>query len=136
MIKFIRSISLILLLIINEEIQNVNGTYYWQYDSSALSGDDMSFYKECWNVPLPDENMYCYGSVGGEDYPIKLEDYRNATELDEMARDDYRGLLYRHMMREKAGDDPTLDCLAIARNMLCANRFRRCGNWNDKFFPR
>ena len=39
-------------------------------------------------------------------------------------------------MREKGVSQPDEHCLAIARSMYCAHFFRKCGNWNDKFFPR
>ena len=89
MLKIIRNIILLLLMMINEENSNVNGTYYWEY-GATLEDDEIAFYKECWKVPLPDDNMYCSGVIGGENWPLKWEDYRNASELDDLAREDYR----------------------------------------------
>ena len=61
-----------------------------------MADDEIAFAKTCWELDLPDESMYCYGAVGGEGWPLMMEDYEDAVNRDDMARDAYRRLLYAH----------------------------------------
>ena len=70
-------------------------------------------YKACWNIPLADENMFCYGAVT---WQISEESYEKQAELDEKAKALYRELLFAWASRSNPDiDEPNNDCLAVAR---------------------
>ena len=55
--------------------------------------------------------------------------YYNAQRQDDIAKDMYRGLLFKWYNR--TGNvidnvDPTNNCLAIARSVYCAHAFPKC----------
>ena len=81
-------------------------------------------YKACWNIQLQDESMFCFGAVT---WPIDEENYYNAQENDALAKKWYRALLFKWYSRKNPDqDEPTNDCLAIARSIYCAKAFPKC----------
>ena len=82
-----------------------------------------SEYKACWDIELQDTSMFCYGAVT---WPIDEKLYYNAQTQDEIAKDMYRALLFKWTSRALPTDEPTNDCLAIARSIYCAHAFPKC----------
>merc|ERR1711918_184945 len=84
-------------------------------------------YVACWNVTLVDESLFCYGvAIHG---PIDDETYYNAKDYDDRARTRYDALRIKWQERASEKDEPTNDCLAVARQIFCSAAFRRCRDY-------
>ena len=68
--------------------------------------------------------MFCYGAVN---WPIAEDIYYNAQERDEYAKSLYRALLFKWELNiNKELEEPTNDCLAVARQIYCTHAFPKC----------
>ena len=107
----------------------------------------MCDWKACWDVELLDDTLFCYGAVSlfslseprstGLSLSIitttsKKEIKVNFNlQLYVEAKKMYRDLLAKWKARESTDENPTNDCLAIARDVFCAYSIPKCKNNNN-----
>ena len=89
-------------------------------------------YKACWDVGLQDESMFCYGAIT---WPIDEENYYNAHKQDQKAKDMYRALLFKWYDKKAEMDEPSNNCLAIARAHFCTYNFPKCVSYKQAKQP-
>ena len=62
--------------------------------------------------------------------PVSEELYGTLEEKDDEAKEMYRSLLLKWANRANpANDEPSNNCLAIARQVFCRYKFKRCRDY-------
>ncbi|CAI2381010.1 unnamed protein product [Moneuplotes crassus] len=86
----------------------------------------------CYDTNLDPED-YCYGSVS---WNMSVAVFNERVTRNKLALSDYSLLLSKWQANEdRSTENPTSDCLAIARDIYCAYRIPSCGGEGKEEMP-
>ena len=74
--------------------------------NNAFADVDVYEWNSCWDLPLVDETLFCYGAVK---WNISETVYKELVERDDLAKNDYKTLLAKWQENADESKDPTND---------------------------